>query len=162
MPGSIKLLNVVGLTLQYFAFWLVAPEILGEKRMRLFEERIGSAIIFISRAAMVFGAFFFGLIGGVLAIAYVAPKLLGGHRLFEAGSGRSTVTDLLIALLLGAAFWGPGVVGGKLGARLADWATRPMLRKLAHDAPFRERCLFVGAILFTFGSLLLVLAALKS
>jgi hypothetical protein len=161
IASSTKWLSITSLILQYASFWLAAPEILGEKRMHSLERGLAATIIGMPRFVIIFGGWVPAFVGSALIVKKVYDQF-GLLPLFRHGSNRSLWVDSFLGLLLGFAVYGSAWMAMKIAGKVANWATAPLVRKLANDSPFRERCLIVGAIIFTIGFILQLLVVFRS
>lgn len=156
MVSSIKWLSVTSLILQYASFWLAAPEILGEKRMHSLERGLAATVVAVPRFVIIFGGWIPAFVGSTLIVAKIYNHF-GLLPLFQRGSSRSLWLDSFLGLLLLVAAYGSAWLAINIAGNVANWATAPLIRKLANDSPFRERCLIVGAIIFTIALILQLL-----
>jgi hypothetical protein len=139
--------NRVGILLEFLSFWLAAPEILGEERLRALERRIEQAtgvllwaLLLVATGVLLIGAL--GLAAGMVIMRF-----------------RTELWDRLLVYrrAVGMTVWW-GALGASLGLALEIVVTRTVLRMMADDARIRQRSLAVGAVLFVVGFLLQLIA----
>jgi hypothetical protein len=155
-----KSLKIIGSILQYISFWLAAPEILGESRMVAVERWISSVLVFVPRLVIVLTGWVAAFLTSALAVR-AALDYFGVGLLFEHGSDGHLLIDTLLAICVAVAIYGSAWLAMRCFAKLADWVLASLIRRLAHDTPFRQRCLIVGAIVFTMGFVLELIADIQ-
>ncbi|MGA9350232.1 MAG: hypothetical protein WBW48_15725 [Anaerolineae bacterium] len=153
--------NRVGIVLEFLSFWLAAPEILGEERLRKLEwwaEQGIRAVGCVAPLVMALGTVMLlsmkdlWIRGAQTVTHFVEAIVQRVGVALSAGTLRILATVLMLAswvLLL----W----ILGKLLEKFYD-AVSFLLRILADDARVRQRSLAVGAVLFVVGFLLQFIA----
>jgi len=141
----------VGLILNFLSFWLAAPEILGEDRLRIivkvFEDsakgitRFVNFLIFIVVLMVVASCFLFALI-------YILSSTIDKSVISWIGGAITIIIFLGTAFLLAD------------GLDRLNELTEGVFKRLADDSKIRQRSLVVGAILFVLGNILQLLATL--
>jgi len=143
--------NRVGIMLESLAFWLAAPEILGEERLRALEGRVEQGLRNLPLMLA---------IAAVIALAWVSSMVTAAPfaLITLVLSWREHWLRILWAALEVAGALALVMVAARLmlsGAwALEDKVVRPLLRLLADDERIRGRSLAVGAVLFVVGFLL--------
>ena len=137
-----KVLNLLGVVLEFVSFWFAAPEILGEERLRALERRVerGIVLLLIAMVIMTSLAGMIGLGGQLLAL------LMGEEAMEDWGWVGG------IALMAGMGMWLVVMYEQRVLPRL--------LQVLADDTRIRQRSLAVGAVLFMIAFLCQFTAAL--
>jgi hypothetical protein len=148
--------NRVGIVLEFLSFWLAAPEILGEERLKKLERRVERGIRVLS-ARMMWVIFL------ATVMIYMAVMRFGGPTIRCMESAVASVTSRVLARIVVAAVWGVlGFVAGMAGVqatnKLRATVVQPLLRVLADNERIRQRSLAAGAVLFVVGFLLQLVA----
>jgi hypothetical protein len=131
------LLNRTGMILGFLAFWFVAPEFLGEARLRSWEKSLAKLIeilvivVFVSIVPLLL------VISAFQRFSVLRALEDGQLSIDKLGS----LWQFIRPDLLGIGGWGIGLVAVWLGGRLVS--------KMANDSRVRRTSLFLGAILFT-------------
>ena len=139
----VKVLNLLGIVLEFASFWFAAPEILGEERLRALEWRIErgvSGLPTLLMLSMVLGAV---LVPLALMILKPQPSWSAGDLSYYA---------LGLVMMLSAP-----LVFDVIQKRIVWPLYRSLLGKGGH---VRQRSLAVGAVLFVVGFLCQFMAAL--
>jgi hypothetical protein len=131
----VKVLNLLGVVLEFLSFWFAAPEILGEERLRALERGLEKGMKQLPNA-----------LGIVVAQAVLAP-------LAEAPLAGMAVVVAAVAVAAMAA-------GVAVADKSQEKVVAPVLRVLADDERIRQRALMVGAVLFMIAFLCQCTAAL--
>jgi hypothetical protein len=146
-----KVLNLVGIVLEFLSFWFAAPEILGVDRLRALEQELkkGIRLLPVARAWLVGLAMVVGLVTSAAVI--MVPSAAMGPL--------ATRLSLLIVLA--------GLLAGLLAIEetkiaLQERVIAPVLQVLADDKNehIRRRSLVVGGVLFVIAFLCQFTAAL--
>ena len=137
-----KLLNLLGIVLEFLSFWFAAPEILGEERLRAMERGLEKGIKLLPA---VVGARWTVLAVGMVVTVMVQVAMEEPRNLLG-----------LTALTAVAVGTGMAVVTITLKEKVVE----PVLRVLADDERIRQRSLAVGAVLFMVAFLFQFTAAL--
>lgn len=148
-----KWVNIAGLLLQFLAFWLAAPELLGEDTLKRFEKGLTKfiarmpVILFILVVTFYFS--YFG-IGG----------LLKGLKAADEGIEESEMVSFFISMGIGTLIYMIYIFSYK---RINKWlelkVAEPLTDKLINNNQTRKNSLIAGAIFFTLGFLLQLTAA---
>ncbi|MCB0733624.1 MAG: hypothetical protein H6608_02895 [Flavobacteriales bacterium] len=151
-----KWINLVGLVLQFLAFWFAAPELLGTDALRRFEKGMTRMISALPTLLIAGGAAIFG-------IAMAIYGTMTGLK--AAREGASTNPMYTMIWILGISVV---VIVYLIGfsKRTQRWASavlaEPLVQRLIHNNESRRLALVVGAILFTLGFLCQVVAVVLS
>lgn len=149
-----KWVNIIGLCFQFVAFWLAAPELLGESTLKRFEkglERLVSAIpsIVLLVIMAVYGSYFFyNGITGVLAAQ-------------EGELEEGAIRNYFIILVVFSALYMTYIFMYKrISAQIKLRISEPLIHKLINNNESRKNALIVGAIIFSLGFFLQLIAAI--
>ncbi len=148
-----KWVNAIGLLLQFIAFWLAAPELLGELTLRRFEKGLKKLVTLLPM-----------IIIWVVILGYgVTSLILSLLKGFDAAKNGTTAESLtLFYIKLGVAtiayfvfmFFYKRIKKG-LETKLAQ----PLVEKLINNTETRKQSLILGAILFSLGFMLQFIVA---
>lgn len=143
-----KWLNLLGLLLQFLAFWFAAPELLGEMTLKKFETGLKKfvtlmPVILLMSVVMLFG---FGL---------------GGYGLYmglKGSSGELQTQDFTrYYIIMGCSFLVYALFM-LFYKRIQRWVSlrisTPLIETLINQGETRKQALIIGAILFTLGFIL--------
>ncbi|MCU0392878.1 MAG: hypothetical protein MUE81_17350 [Thermoflexibacter sp.] len=133
-----KWLNVLGMTLQFFSFWFAAPEILGEDKLKHYEEKIKKYIS--NLPTLIFGV-------PSLILLFV---FLSSNKAIE--SGGTGVFLLILAVIFRK----------KIRIKFEEKIMQPLLDKLIESEDKRQDYLRIASILFTAGFILSIVATILS
>jgi len=134
-------MNIIGLCLQFLAFWLAAPELLGAETMKRFEA--GLVKIISQLPGMLFGFVGFSLgmgmgvygfytgMQGDKALVYKSMYIMGG---------------IMVVYVIFMVFFYK-----RLQVYLQARVAEPLMQKLINNNESRKTALVFGAILFTAG-----------
>ncbi|MGV3617153.1 MAG: hypothetical protein ACO1SV_17640 [Fimbriimonas sp.] len=125
-----------GILCQFLSFWLVAPELLGHARLarlRRALSRVVQAMILVPVGAV-------GVVGGS-ALAFAAIER------WEHSAARATFVGFLVALVLLWIYWS-----------LRQGTLPRLLERLENRETFRGHLATLGAVLFTIGFILQMVA----
>lgn len=150
-----KWINLTGLVLQFVAFWLAAPELLGLDALKRFEKGL---IAFISSLPSLFM--------GIAGISFGAGMAYFGiSKGLEAAEGsQSDVIQTMVVI---------GVISVVLmvyflvfAKRTQKWMKRklavPLMTKLIENNESRKQALIIAAVLFSIGFMMQSLAIVFS
>lgn len=129
-------LDRTGIFFQFMSFWLLAPELLGENRMKALGSRLTA---FFSTSIFTFATL------GVIGVAWSLAFREGIHWFHRLG----------IALLFSSVVLIPKVLIYK---RLKSVWIPTLVRHLGDDETFRRALLIIGGVLFSFACLLQLIA----
>ena len=136
--------NRVGIVLEFLSFWLAAPEILGEERLKALERRLEKEIKQLPDLLAVLVAALAGMLAAVVLMLVVAGEV----------TPVAAVAGVVLMVVAAVATAAAAVVANKLQEKIAA----PALRVLADDKRIRQRSLAVGGVLFVVGFLLQLIA----
>ena len=151
----VVMFNRVGLILNFLSFWFIAPEILGEERLRRIDrwfESVVKGIVETTGCLTTFiGMVVLGSIGyGLLFYGLVSnpPSIM---------EGCVEIVAIFIIVVIIAAL----VEGGlkKLYQRVTSFAELA-LRRLADNSKTRQRSMILGAVIFVVGTIFQLLGTL--
>ncbi|MGV0833631.1 hypothetical protein F0358_09105 [Empedobacter brevis] len=123
----IKIFTILGLVLQFLAFWMAAPEILGVDWLRKTEGLIRKMISQLPQLIL-------AVLGMVLGVMFYHSM----HSIFA-----FVVVIIIIAILL--------LLYKKLGQVLDEKISKPLIKKLILNDTFRFTLLKFAALFFTLG-----------
>jgi hypothetical protein len=139
-------LNRIGMILGFLSFWLVAPEFIGEERLRRWEERLEA---FIARVPAQFGCLFglFMMLMTMGLLLTVLEPLFPNRRYDPTPWNRSDAPPIWQQVALTVSL-GVGAFVGWQSSRAMQWLVRPLLSRLANDDRIRDRWFWGGVWLF--------------
>ncbi len=155
-------LNRMGLIIQFLSFWLAAPEILGEERLRRLQSRIASGVNLLPSLSVevtMGGLAVIAVMLGIWLDTILSPILPEPNSAVR-WSGLPSRPYLLVMVVIAftalnlAAFW----VGRKVSAEVKEKIVPRLLDSLAKNERVRQRSLVLGAALFTAGFLMQLVA----
>jgi uncharacterized membrane protein YgdD (TMEM256/DUF423 family) len=144
-------LNRIGLICGLLSFWLAAPELLGEDRLRRADERLRNTVLLLKRrykklhSVHSFWAWFLFIFLPVMTIVGVIVSVTSLLMFGSLSLGQSRVRTVPPSTRF--IFFGIGVVT----ALLALFAGRAVARAFRDSAAFRKRALVTGGVLFLIG-----------
>ena len=146
-----KWINLTGLLLQFIAFWLAAPELLGQEALKRFEKGLVSFISTLPSILM-----------GLLGIGFGASMAFYGiSEGLKAAEGAQTdiVQTMVLIAMISVILMVYFLVFAK---RTQKWMKRkfaePLMTRLIENNESRKQALIVAAVLFSIGFLLQVVA----
>jgi hypothetical protein len=147
-----KWINILGLCLQFLAFWFAAPELLGVDALKRFEK--GLIKLISNLPGMVFG--FAGFSLGIILGVYGMKTGMEGNKdaLIEALIIIGVVMVIYMVFMI--FFYKP------LQRKLEKAVATPLLIKLINNNHARKTALITGALFFTLGFLLQLTAVVFS
>jgi hypothetical protein len=150
-----KWINIIGLCLQFFAFWLAAPELLGAETMKRFESGL---VKFVSRLPSIS----IGLIGLFAGIGMAAFGIYSGLHASENSASNPLKPMILIGVA--SAFYMLYMIFfyKKLQNFIEQSFAKPLIEKLINNSESRKTALVFGAILFTAGFVLQLIVLVMS
>ncbi|MBR9861333.1 hypothetical protein GYB22_11410 [bacterium] len=150
-----KWINIVGLCLQFLAFWLAAPELLGAEALKRFEQGLIKLVSTLPNILIAGTAICFG---GIMAYYGVSKGIEASQ-----GSSESVISTMIIIIIASIAVMVYMIFFAK---KSQDWISRkyatPLMNTLINNNSARKASLITGAILFTCGFFLQFIAALLS
>jgi hypothetical protein len=126
--------NRVGLVLGFVSFWLAAPELIGEERLKVWEKRLVSGLL---KLPLVFNVVI--TVITFLLVGFFVWRLAHGRGLFHSDPPFVLVVVLDVAFVL---------------LSLSEWLLRKFVSIMAGDKGIRQGSLVVAAALFTVSFLL--------
>ena len=160
-------LNRAGMVLGFASFWFAAPELIGEERLKKWEERLEAGVarfplaakgcVFVVTACVV--GPFLSYFAAILLAAFLRPQ-----EAAAVGPGKyDYVKEWHVVVGAVATFLGIGGGVQAFGGDVEHWARErvavPLLRRLADDDAVRRRWLVAGIWMFTLGFLLQFVAS---
>lgn len=143
--------NRVGILLEFLSFWLAAPEILGEERLRKLERRVEDMVRVLP--VVVTGVFVTLWLLTAIWRVETDIELQMGWRVGGIRTGVIYTVSLILTLI--SIYFLTRYPTRRV---LTENVVRPLLLQLANDQPIRQRSLVVGAVLFVVGFLLQLIA----
>jgi hypothetical protein len=153
-PELAAWLNRIGVLLEFFSFWLVAPEFLGEERLKRMEawmER-GLAVLPSLPVALVLLVWFLLLTGPLPLLVFpgAAQRFMDWVDTLPLGmAGYMVLVLVAMAVLLPIAVATTSAL---------ERALTPLLHSLARDEQIRVRVLWLGVMILTIGTFLQFIA----
>jgi hydrogenase/urease accessory protein HupE len=139
------LLNRIGMLLGFISFWFVAPEFIGEERLKSLETALAEGLLKLPKTLR----WIFRVLTVMAIVAFIVNYLSQrGTRLPEIPQ------SLLLTLGLTAL--------GYLLSSVSQAVVKPIASRLAKDNRVRQRALLLGALLFTISFLLQFIATFQS
>jgi hypothetical protein len=137
-------LNRIGMALGFVSFWLVAPEFIGEDRLRLWEDSLAAGLLQMPKVLKVI----------FISMSIVAILIYLGRVVLEVRTGHIVFPEVPQALTLAT---------GMLAATLlaAQILVEPVVSRLANDNHVRQTALLLGAALFIFSFVLQFIATFQ-
>lgn len=149
-----KWINAIGLVLQFVAFWLAAPELLGESALRRFRNGLEA---FLARLPM---AFFLIIVLG-FSFGFGGLGIWKGIKASQSGMEVGEMTRFYVLLGIGMAVYFVFLIFSKKVMRwISEKFSKPLVQKLIQEDRMRKNSLIIGAILFTVGFLFQLAATL--
>lgn len=149
-----KWINAVGLILQFAAFWLVAPELLGESALKRFKNGLET---FLARLPMAI----FMIIILVFSFGFGGLGIWKGMQAAEHGIEAGEITRFYVLLGVGMLIYFVFLIFSKRMVRwISEKFSKPLVQKLIQEDRMRKNALVIGAILFTTGFLFQLAAIL--
>ena len=152
---SNKFLEITAILLQFVSFWLVAPEILGERVLRRAEPAVRYALLATLIAAIVVSVQLVAAVAGRtwgydIWLTYFEPSIPWLARWY--GTIPSWVKyAALVTLAIPALLWALRNERRRLRDGKPPTRIQRALQRLSENQGLRTRCLALGAILFTAG-----------
>ena len=154
-----KLLNLLGVMLEFLSFWFAAPEILGEERLKALEQGLEKGIkqfpLTLLWVAMLAALALMLVI--MAAMVWVTVTLVLMDVMLVDALSMVLAVGLMALLLMGVL---PAALA--VATTLQEKVIPHVLRKLANDQRIRQRWLAVGATLFVMAFLCQFFAILLS
>ena len=134
-------LNRIGLFLTFISFWLAAPEILGEQKLRRLYELGISGFLFVFYNLFLNAIY----VVAIIIILFVWSSAIG-KEVADSGSRMAIALVIAIGISYLATF--------ALNRIIERVIVKPLLLKLADSGKLRRHLLLTGATVFTFGFIL--------
>jgi uncharacterized protein YacL len=150
-----KWINIIGLCLQFLAFWFAAPELLGVDALKRFEK---SLIKLISKMP----SLILGIAGLVLGLSM---GIYGINQGLSASDGQESnmVATMLVIISISVIYMLYILFFYKKVQRWIEKSfAKPIITKLISNNESRKIALITGAFLFTLGFVFQILVALWS
>lgn len=148
-----KWINIIGLIFQFAAFWFAAPELLGTEALKRFEKglvsfisKIPTAIIALSAITIGIGMSYYGIQKGMEATDSNDSDII---------STMITIIVLSIIIMVYFIFYAK-----KTQSWMVKKYATPLIQRLITNGESRKTALIVGAVLFSLGFILQLIAAL--
>jgi hypothetical protein len=139
----IKWLNILGLVLQFIAFWLAAPELLGVEALKRFET--GLVKIISQLPGLLFGFLGFSLGIGLGIYGFYTGMQGDREKVF---SSMYLMAGVMAVYVLFMVFFYK-----RLQVYLQRNVAEPLIEKLINNNQTRKAALVLGALFFTVGFL---------
>jgi hypothetical protein len=147
----VKLLLIVGMCLQYFAFFFAVPELFGKERLVQFNNWIIKAV---KMAPGILIAIFTTAVG--ISFSFWAPYLYkSGERWMYILYFSCVILTMLMAILI-------AVFNKKIVKYSTEKAVNPILNRLLVDKNYSMRALKYAAVLYSLGLMVLIVATILS
>ncbi len=143
-----KWLNLLSVVLQFLAFWLVAPEFIGEEGLKKFEDLILKFVDQIPNVIIT-------LLGTVFGYAFA--HIIIDFQIVEQSSLIKKIGLILIIVLFVLVLIYKNLIELWLITRVAN----PIILKLRQE-DIRRNTMLIGAAFFTLGFILQVIVILQS
>lgn len=147
-------MNIIGLCLQFAAFWLAAPELLGESTLKRFEKGLEKlvasipSILLLMIMSLYGGYFFYKGLTGIIASQ-------------DGGIEESEMINYFVKLGVFSLFYMMYMFMYKRISRfIKTRISEPLIHKLINNNESRKNALIVGAIVFSLGFFLQLVAAI--
>jgi len=149
-----KWITATGLILQFFAFWFAAPELLGASTLKRFEKGLRKLIaliplVFMTLVILGYGLTFF--ISGIVKAVKSQTEGIEEGELFEFFITLGVASILYFIFIF---------YYKKIKAWLETKVAQPLIYNLIENNHIRSISLVIGAVLFTLGFVLQIIAVL--
>ena len=140
-----KWVNAIGLLLQFIAFWLAAPELLGEPTLRRFEKGLKKLVTQLPMIIIWLVILGYGLTSLILS-------LVKGLDAAKNGTSTESMTTFYITLGIASGLYFIFMIFYKrIKKALETKLAQPLVEKLINNTETRKQSLILGAILFSVG-----------
>lgn len=151
-----KWLNALGLLLQFLAFWLAAPELLGDNFLKRMQVGLKAFVTKFSVVIIMIVILGYGLTFSVLGIvkgmkASAEPITQQEMIQYYLAFGFATFAYILFIFNY-----------QKIKTWLDEKVSAPLIEKLIHNPDLRKNALITGAFLFTIGFLMQFISIILS
>lgn len=149
-----KWVNAIGLLLQFVAFWLAAPELLGEPTLRRFEKGLKKLVTQLPIIIIWIVILGFGITSLVIS-------LMKGWDAARNGTTENEMNDFYIKLAIVCGLYFVFIAFYKqIKKGLETKLAQPLVEKLINNTETRKQSLILGAILFSLGFMLQFIVAI--
>lgn len=143
-----KWVNAIGLLLQFIAFWLAAPELLGEPTLRRFEKGLKKLVTQLPIIIIWIVVLGYG-------ITSISLSLIKGLDAAKNGITVESLTQFYILLGIFSFLYILFMVFYKrIKKGLETKLAQPLVEKLINNTETRKQALILGAVLFSVGFIL--------
>lgn len=143
-----KWVNAIGLLLQFVAFWLAAPELLGEPTLRRFEKGLKKLVTQLPMIIIWIVILGYGVTSLVIS-------LLKGWDAAKNGTSAESMTAFYITLGIASGLYFIFMIFYKrIKKGLETKLAQPLVEKLINNTETRKQSLILGAVLFSLGFML--------
>jgi len=149
-----KWINIIGLCLQFVAFWFAAPELLGENTLKRMEESLKKMVTKLP----LFIISFIAITLGATMMAVGIKKGMNGAL------NKADLNNYFISIGVGFGLYLAFIIlwEKKIQPYVANRVAKPLLEKLISKSESRKSALVIGAICFSIGFVLQLLVAILS
>lgn len=149
-----KWVNAIGLLLQFIAFWLAAPELLGEPTLRRFEKGLKKFVTLLPMIIIWVVILGYGITSLILS-------LMKGLDAAKNGTTESDMNAFYIKLAVVSGLYFIFIAFYKrIKIGLETKLAQPLVEKLINNTETRKQALILGAVLFSVGFLLQFIVAI--
>lgn len=153
---EMKWINAIGLTLQFLAFWLAAPELLGESTLLRFKNGLEN---FLAKLPMIVVM----TIILIFALGMSGMGIIKGLKAAKEGISKTEISTFIISLSAVSVLYILFLVFFKrIKNYISEHYSTPLVKKLIQEEKMRKNSLVAGAVLFTLGFLIQIIATLAS
>lgn len=148
-----KWVNAIGLLLQFIAFWLAAPELLGENTLRRFEKGLKKLVsllplIIIWTVILTYG------------ITSLVTSIVKGLDAAKNGTSTESLTSFYIILGVATFLYFLFMIFYKrIKKGLETKLAQPLVEKLINNTETRKQALILGAVFFSIGFMMQFIVA---
>ncbi len=148
-----KWINAVGLLLQFIAFWLAAPELLGEPTLRRFEKGLKKLVTQLPIIVI-----------WLIVLGYgITSTLFSVMKGLDAAKNGTTIGSMTSFYITLGIFSGVYFIFIAFYKRIKKWLetklAQPLVEKLINNTETRKQSLILGAVLFSVGFMLQFIVA---
>jgi hypothetical protein len=150
----LKWINIIGLCLQFAAFWLAAPELLGESTLKRFEKGLKKMVASIPTILLL-------VVMSVYGGYFMYEGLTGIIASQDGGLEESDMISYFIKLGVFSLIYMLYMFTYKrISDQIKKHISEPLIHKLINNNQSRKNALIVGAIVFSAGFFLQLVAAI--
>lgn len=150
-------LNRIGIILNFLSFWFVAPDIIGEARLKAWERNLEKAIGEIGPGCLGCSGFAAGCLLSITVFTvfiFIAFQIMARYLL-------DSEVGVMKSLFVFATIFASGVVclwqfvrGQEVNEAIISEFIRSVLQRLANEDRIRHRSLLLGIAMFIIGNVL--------